>query len=224
MKSLLLLSFIGIFIVFSSCENPNSVVEEQSIEILKESTYSINTNNTEYVEIVENNESVVKVVRDSTKSNPQRNIFNGILKRMNLDSNQMRVANELLIKHHICVQSCLTIVKLEEKRILDSAKTIREEIKIQVDSNQISKLEARIKIRELNESIKRQLKTLNEKYKVKECMDNCDREFIRSLFPILNPTQLEMFNKWIHQNRIGYEKRKEKDSVDRRRDSTKGRG
>lgn len=224
MKSLLLLSLVGIFIVFSSCENPNSVVEEQSIEILKESTYSINTNNTEYVEIVENNESVVKVVRDSTKSNPQRNIFNGILKRMNLDSNQMRVANELLIKHHICVKSCLTIVKSEEKRILDSAKTIREEIRIQVDSSQISKLEARIKIRELNESIKRQLKNLNEKYKVKECMDNCDREFIRPLFPILNPTQLEMFNKWIHQNRIGYEKRKEKDSVDRRRDSTKGRG
>lgn len=224
MKSLLLLSLVGIFIVFSSCENPNSVVEEQSIEILKESTYSININNTEYVEIVENNESVVKVVRDSTKSNPQRNIFNGILKRMNLDSNQMRVANELLIKHHICVKSCLTIVKSEEKRILDSAKTIREEIRIQVDSSQISKLEARIKIRELNESIKRQLKNLNEKYKVKECMDNCDREFIRPLFPILNPTQLEMFNKWIHQNRIGYEKRKEKDSVDRRRDSTKGRG
>lgn len=224
MKSLLLLSLVGIFIVFSSCENPNSVVEEQSIEILKESTYSININNTEYVEIVENNESVVKVVRDSTKSNPQRNIFNGILKRMNLDSNQMRVANELLIKHHICVKSCLTIVKSEEKRILDSAKTIREEIRIQVDSSQISKLEARIKIRELNESIKRQLKTLNEKYKVKECMDNCDREFIRSLFPILNSTQLELFNKWIHQNRIGYEKRKEKDSVDRRRDSTKGRG
>lgn len=224
MKSLVLLSLIGIFAVFSSCELPNSVFEESSVETLKESTYSINSYDPIYVEIGTNDDLSAKVRKDTTNSSAQRNIFNGILKRMNLDSTQTSIANELLLKHHNCVQSCLNVVKREENRILDSAKILRDSIKMLVDSSKISRVEASQKIKQLNSSVVRQLKTLNEKFKVKECMDICDREFIQSLLPILNPIQLDQFNKWIHHNRIGYPKKSKKDSIDRKRDTTKGRG
>jgi len=226
MRNLLFLTIICGFFIISSCEE-NSVVsyqDENSFEILKESTYSINEYAPEYIETGNNSDLFAKVRKDSTTS-AKRNIFNGILKRMNLDSTQKEKAQELLKKHGDCVQSCVKIVKLEEKRILDSAKLVRDSIKSEVDSNNISKVEGRMKIKELNMSITKLLKTLNEKYKVRECMKICDDEFIQALLPILNPMQLEQFNKWIRINKSKFERKPVKDSVDRKRDTTKkGRG
>ncbi len=225
MKSLLLTTILGVFFIFTSCENSNVInTNENEIEILKESTYSINAYNPDYIEIGDYSDIYVKVTRDSAKSQSNRNIFNGIIKRMNLDSNQTIFTNRLLEKHRSCIQSCLHTIKVREKEIIDSAKVLREEIKTKLDSNLISKVEARTQIRLHNASIIKQLKSLNESFKVRECMEMCDREFIQALLPILNPIQLEQFNKWIHHNRIGYERKRTKDSIDIKRDSVKGRG
>ena len=68
-------------------------------------------------------------------------------------------------------------------------------------------------MRVLNERVKSTIKSLSEKYKVKDCIENCDREFIRSLSSILNPEQLQKFNSWVHFNGILKEKKEKRDSI-----------
>lgn len=199
---------VGLFLLSCGEGLNQSPIAIDTIERLNFSTYSVNAYSPEFVNESNDNVIEVKVIKDSTKASPKRNIFQGIIKKLNLDSTQRVAANILLIKHEECVKSCLTSVKLEEKKIIDSSKAIRDSILKSLDLGLISRLEVRKKMAELNKSTKEKLMSLNERFKVKDCMESCDKEFIASFSTLLTPEQLKTFNEWLFLNRLGKDKKK----------------
>lgn len=199
---------IGLFLI--SCREGlnQSPIGIDTIEKLNYTTYSLNAYSPEFVSGSDDKVIEVKVIKDSTKASPKRNIFHGIIKRLALDSSQSVAANAILIKHEECVKSCLSSVKLEEKKIIDYSRIVRDSILKSLDSGVISRLEARKQIAELNNSIKVKLKSLNETFKVKDCMESCDREFIVSFSTLLTPEQLKTFNDWLLVNKVGKGKKR----------------
>lgn len=199
---------VGLFLLSCGEGLNQSPIAIDTIERLNFSTYSVNAYSPEFVNESNDNVIEVKVIKDSTKVSPKRNIFQGIIKKLNLDSTQRVAANILLIKHEECIKSCLTSVKLEEKKIIDSSKAIRDSILKSLDLGLISRLEVRKKMAELNKSTKEKLMSLNERFKVKDCMESCDKEFIASFSTLLTPEQLKTFNEWLFLNRLGKDKKK----------------
>jgi hypothetical protein len=198
------LSVLIVSILLISCGEKivQSPVDFEQIEKVEFTTYSVNGYFPEFTDVSSDSLIEVKVNKDSTKANnrPKRNIFLGIIKKLALDSSQTIKANELLIKHEECIKSCLTSLKLEEKKIMDSSKSVRDSIKKSLDSGLISRLDARNKMTELNKSVKEKLMALNAAFKVKNCMESCDQEFIKSFSLLLDPEQLKKFNNWIFHN------------------------
>lgn len=205
-----LLKYLIIGLLFISCNEGlvQTPVGIESIEKLNYSTFSVNAYSSEFINDSDNNIVDVKVIKDSLRPSPKRNIFQGIIKRLDLDSMQRTLASIYLKKHEDCIKSCLSSIKLEERKILDSAKVVRESIKTQLDSGLISRLEARTKMTELNRTIKINIVALNDKFKVKDCMESCDKEFISSFSEILNPEQLKRFNDWLFHNKLSKEKKR----------------
>lgn len=199
---------VGLFLLSCGEGLNQSPISIDTIERLNFSTYSVNAYSPEFVN--ESNDSVieVKVIKDSTKASPKRNIFQGIIKKLNLDSTQRVAANILLVKHEECIKSCLVSVKLEEKKIIDSSRVIRDSILKSLDSGLISRLEVKKRLAELNKSTKEKLMSLNERFKVKNCMESCDKEFITSFSILLTPEQLKTFNEWLFLNRLGKDKKR----------------
>lgn len=199
MKFLYLL--ISSILLFSCQELPTrnqDVIEE--IEKLDYTTFSINSYNPEFLQ--ESEDSLLKVVRDSSKNTPKRNIFNGIVKRLGLDSTQNMVADSLLTNHRKCVESCISFIKIEEKNLIDSARIQIDLVRKDLDSGVITRQSARRLIQEINTTLKRKLLQLNDKFKVKNCMESCDREFIVEFSKILNPIQMKRFNDWLFMNKL----------------------
>lgn len=199
---------IGLFLVSCGESLNQSPISIDTIEKLNFSTYSVNAYSPEFVSKSDDNVIEVKVIKDSSKASPKRNIFQGIIKKLSLDSTQSVAANSLLIKHEQCVKSCLATLKLEEKNIIDSSKAIRDSILKSLDSGKISRFEVRKKMAELNKSTKEKLMSLNERFKVKDCMESCDKEFIASFSILLTPEQLKTFNEWLFLNRLGKDKKR----------------
>ena len=191
-----LLKYLIIGLLFISCNEGlvQTPVGIESIEKLNYSTFSVNAYSPEFINDSDNNIVDVKVIKDSLRPSPKRNIFQGIIKRLDLDSMQRTLASIYLKKHEDCIKSCLSSIKLEERKILDSAKVVR--------------LEARTKMTELNRTIKINIVALNDKFKVKDCMESCDKEFISSFSEILNPEQLKRFNDWLFHNKLSKEKKR----------------
>jgi hypothetical protein len=205
-----LFKYLIIGLLFISCNEGlvQTPVDIESIEKLNYSTFSVNAYSPEFINDSYDNIVDVKIIKDSLRSSPKRNIFHGIIKRLDLDSMQRTLASIYLKKHEDCIKSCLSSIKLEERKILDSAKVVRESIKTQLDSGLISRLEARTKMTELNRTIKMNIVALNDKFKVKDCMESCDKEFISSFSEILNPEQLKRFNDWLFHNKLSKEKKR----------------
>lgn len=186
-----------------------SPINLEPIEKIDFTTYSVNGYFPEFTDVSSDNLIEVRVKKDSTrvKNGPKRNIFLGIIKKLALDSSQTIKATELLIMHEECIKSCLTSLKLEEKKIMDSSKSVRDSIKKSLDSGLISRLDARNKMAQLNKTVKEKLMALNASFKVKNCMESCDHEFIRSFSLMLDPEQLKKFNEWLFHNNIKKDKR-----------------
>lgn len=207
-----IINFLAVLFLLVSCqEQLNNIPSEiDGVERLDFTTYSENVYAPEFAGNPTSDLIQVKVIKDSIRPTPKRNIFHGIIKRLDLDSSQKIIADSLIFEHQNCIRGCITLVKLEEKKILDSSKKSIDAIKIQLDSGLISKLEARKKIADINQSVKTSILALNEKFKVKECMENCDREFISEFSKILNPIQLKKFSDWlfINSNKLPKDKKK----------------
>jgi len=199
---------VGLFLISCGEGLNQSPIAIDTIEKLNYTTYLLNAYSPEFVSESDDRVVEVKVIKDSTKASPKRNIFHGIIKRLALDSAQSVAVNSLLIKHEECVKSCLISVKLEEKNILNSSRTLRDSILKNLDSGVISRLEARKQMAELNKSTKEKLKSLNDIFKVKDCMESCDKEFIASFSTLLTPEQLKTFNEWLFFNRLGKDKKR----------------
>ena len=199
---------VGLFLISCGEGLNQSPVAIDTIEKLNYTTYSLNAYSPEFVSESDDKVIEVKVIKDSTKASPKRNIFQGILKRLSLDSAQSGAAKELLMKHEECVKSCLTSVKLEEKNIISSSRIVRDSIMKNLDSGVISRFEARKQMAELNKSTKEKLKSLNETFKVKDCMESCDKEFITAFSSLLTPEQLKTFNEWLFLNKFGKDKKR----------------
>lgn len=178
------------------------------------SSYSIYSYNPEFIQVDQDSLVEISFKRDSiAKRNVPTSIFTRILSQLNLDSTQRSQTALFLAKHHECIKECSAEIKQQERRIIDSAKVIRISILEDVKAGVITKLEGREKMRVLNERVKSAIKSLSEKYKVKDCIENCDREFIISLSSILNPEQLQKFNSWVHFNGVLKEKKEKRDSI-----------
>lgn len=200
--------FASLFLFSCGEKIVQSPTELETIERIDYTTFSINGYFPEFTEESGYNLIDIKVTRDSSKASPKRNIFHGIIKRLSLDSLQNVKASELLVKHEECVKSCLVVVKLEEKKILDSSRILRDSIKRDLDSGLISRLDAKVKMTSLNRSVKEKLMSLNAIFKVKDCMESCDKEFIASFSTLLNPEQLKRFNDWLFYNNLRRDKKR----------------
>jgi len=205
-----IINFLIMLVLLVSCqEQLNNLPDvENGVEKLDFTTYSENTYIPEFEKEYSDSLVQVKVKKDSTRSNAKRNIFQGIIKRLDLDSSQKMIVDSLIFEHQNCIQSCISSVKLEERRILDSSKKVIDSIKIQLDSGLIRRLDARIKISEINKSTKASIAALNERLKVKECVENCDAKFISEFSKVLNPIQLKKFNDWLFVNKLPKDKKK----------------
>lgn len=210
MKFLYLL-FISTLVLFSCSENPTeNIGTTLDIEVLDYTTYSINSYNLEFGVISEDSLIEVKVIRDTTNKSPKRNIFNGIIKRLSLDSSKSIIADSLIYNHQYCVASCLASMKIEERKLIDSSKMVIDSIKKEVSNGNMTREQSRIHINQINTNLKKNLSILNEKFKVKECMESCDREFILEFSKILDPIQLKKFNDWLFINKLPKEKKRER--------------
>jgi hypothetical protein len=210
MKFLYLL-FISTLILFSCSEIPTENIGEiEKIEVLDYTTYSINAPNLEFGVISDDTLIEVRVIRDSINKSPKRNIFNGIIKRLSLDSSKSVIADSLIYNHQYCVASCLESMKIEERKLIDSSKMVIDSIKKEVSNGNMTRVQSRRHINQINTNLKKNISILNEKFKVRECMESCDRQFIVEFSKILDPIQLKKFNDWLFMNKLPKEKKRER--------------
>jgi hypothetical protein len=149
--------------------------------------------------------------RDSViKSRPS--IFSDLLVKLNLTREQKMVADRLLAAHKSCIESCISAMASEQKRILERARTEEATIKTALKNGTITKSQAREQLATLKIKVNELLKSLSLRLKVKECMAACDNEFISNLEKILNSEQKVMLSTWINDKKKRGTKN-EKDTV-----------
>ena len=142
--------------------------------------------------------------------------FVDLIRVLNLTPEQKPLVERLLIQHRECTQSCIQTLKTIEREILMNARIEEKRIKDAVKAGTITKEVARRELAQLKQSTQEKLKTL-PKNKVRECLKECDTQFLNSLKEILTPEQKIKLERWIaSRQKRGTDK---KDTT-----NTKGRG
>jgi hypothetical protein len=142
--------------------------------------------------------------------------FIDLIRLLNLTPEQKPLVERLLIQHRECTQSCIQTLKTIEREILMNARIEEKRIKDAVKAGTITKEVARRELAQLKQSTQEKLKTL-PKNKVRECLKECDAQFLNSLKEILTPEQNIKLERWIaSREKRGTDK---KDTT-----NTKGRG
>lgn len=134
--------------------------------------------------------------KDTVKKTPPT-IFNDLLVRLDLNSNQKVIVEKLLAEHRSCVENCVKPLKEAEARILADARSKEAEIKKAVESGTISKSEARQRLATLKSNVNKALKELPIRSKVQECIKSCDAAFINQLERILSDRQKLVLKTWL---------------------------
>ena len=122
--------------------------------------------------------------------------FVDLIRVLNLTPEQKPLVERLLIQHRECTQSCIQTLKTIEREILMNARIEEKRIKDVVKAGTITKEVARRELAQLKQSTQEKLKTL-PKNKVRECLKECDTQFLNSLKEILTPEQKITLERWI---------------------------
>lgn len=122
--------------------------------------------------------------------------FVDLIRVLNLTPEQKPLVERLLIQHRECTQSCIQTLKTIEREILMNARIEEKRIKDAVKAGTITKEVARRELAQLKQSTQEKLKTL-PKNKVRECLKECDTQFLNSLKEILTPEQKITLERWI---------------------------
>jgi hypothetical protein len=122
--------------------------------------------------------------------------FVDLIRVLNLTQEQKPLVERLLIQHRECTQSCIQTLKTIEREILMNARIEEKRIKDAVKAGTITKEVARRELAQLKQSTQEKLKTL-PKNKVRECLKECDTQFLNSLKEILTPEQKITLERWI---------------------------
>jgi len=122
--------------------------------------------------------------------------FVDLIRVLNLTPEQKPLVERLLIQHRECTQSCIQTLKTIEREILMNARIEEKRIKDAVKAGTITKEVARRELAQLKQSTQEKLKTL-PKNKVRECLKECDAQFLNSLKEILTPEQKITLERWI---------------------------
>jgi polyhydroxyalkanoate synthesis regulator phasin len=122
--------------------------------------------------------------------------FVDLIRVLNLTPEQKPLVERLLIQHRECTQSCIQTLKTIEREILMNARIEEKRIKDAVKAGTITKEVARRELTQLKQSTQEKLKTL-PKNKVRECLKECDTQFLNSLKEILTPEQKITLERWI---------------------------
>jgi hypothetical protein len=207
-----ILKFLVLLVLLVSCQEQlnTPVTIQDDVEKLDFTTYSENVYRPEFTQEFADSLIQIKVIKDSTRPSTKRNIFHGITKRLGLDSTQQVITDSLIFNHQNCVQDCISLVKVEERKIIDSSKIAIELVNSELKLGLITRFEARKKISEINNFTKASILNLNVRFKVRECMENCDTQFISEFSKVLNPTQLKKFNDWLFNNKLPKDKKKDR--------------
>jgi hypothetical protein len=156
---------------------------------------------------VYNNESNVEVGavgerpnRDSLKKDTVRKapptIFGDLLVKLNLTSEQKILVEVLLKQNKECKESCVSTLRAAEREILMNARIEEQKIKDAVKAGTITKEVARRELAQLKKLTQERLKSL-PKDKVRECLKECDTQFLNKLKEILTPEQKIIFETWV---------------------------
>jgi hypothetical protein len=207
LSKLLLVSIIGFFL---SCNNAG-IIPTEPIQT-NEADYIVDFYQPEFLYTSVDELIQVKEI-DSTAKIGMRSPFFSLLGRLNLDSLQRIKAHRLFNVHQECVKSCISELKSKQLEITNASKLEFAKIRSELNSGIITKSEAREQMKLLNEKTKEQIIRLAKTLKVKECVQECDTNFIKSLTLILNEKQIETLNLWLNK------KSPKLDSIKVKRDS-----
>ena len=215
LSNLLLISIIGFIL---SCNNAE-VIPTEPVQSTQESIYDLEFYVPEF--FYAGADGLIQLKQDSLSERIGSRIpYSSVLGRLNLDSLQRIKAYELLTKHKECTKSCITTLKQKQAEILSGSRIEFNKIKFDIDAGNITKAQGRELIKALNTKAKREIQELAKSLKVRDCLEECDSTFIKSLTLILNERQIRILNDIITK------KTKKTDTVRVKRDSigVTGRG
>lgn len=216
--------FIAIVTIFAiqSCNKDNGVVNTQNPFDIEE--YSINDYNFSNALLsnatLENDFEIGNCVpmhplgpkndgngngngkKMDNKNNPfVKNMFNfnRIFRELNLSDAQKEEIKSIIEAHFNCEKSWFEKLQKAREEVLEKYRTKRQAIMEQVKNGEITRLEARELLFEMNKSIFEELNNLPINKEVKEGILACREEFFAAIGSILSPEQKEIWDKFINR-------------------------
>ncbi|MBI2794288.1 MAG: hypothetical protein HYX66_06545 [Ignavibacteria bacterium] len=129
--------------------------------------------------------------------------FGRLLKALNLTDDQVSQVRGFLADHDTCVRAAMGDFKASMRGIIARAKAARAEVLAALQAGDITREQAREKIRAINADARAALKNSDARNQAREAMKACDDEFLASLKGILTEEQLAILERYLANRSTG---------------------
>ncbi len=129
--------------------------------------------------------------------------FSRLIKALNLTDDQASQVRGFLADHDTCVHAAMGDLHATMREIIARAKAARLEVLAALQAGDITREEAREKIRAINAAARDSLKNSDVRNKTREAMKACDDEFLASLKSILTEEQLAILERFLANRSTG---------------------